>query len=172
MTINEKVKSTNSLVKENMDLKSKVYNLYNKLKNGEECSLNDTSHIELILSQESESKIHKLNAQVTCIEKDNKHLLTKLTEAQNKYESQIQETNILKNSQETSMMEIERLNKLVATYQDSVKETEDRISFLTQERSKLDKKFNEQELKLLQAKNQCSVNEDLEFLKQENELFK
>ena len=94
--------------KEVKRLKEKVLELYNKLKNGANHSLLNSWGIESLITQESEIEIGRLNKRILHIEKENRDLISKLSEKQNEYESLIQKSNLASSELQTTKMELIR----------------------------------------------------------------
>ncbi|CAI2371320.1 unnamed protein product [Moneuplotes crassus] len=166
--IDEKMEEINTLLKENKTLKNKVLELYHNEKESHEYG---STQIESLINQEAEIKIIKLDAKIKDLEKENKSLSIARTDYQNRYETQVQENNMLNNAVQTAEFELKRFQQLVNALKDSEKESNSRISTLNAQKIQLESKLKEQELIVVRQK-QDSSSESIETLKQENELFK
>jgi len=85
--LDSKEKTIKELCDEVKRLKTKVVDIYTKLKEGaNQTSLNSIG-IESLISQESEVEISRLNKKISHLEKENREYLCKIAEKQNDYEA-------------------------------------------------------------------------------------
>lgn len=162
--------SNNSLVKENKDLRDKVSELYNRLRNNGNFSHSDASHMESLVAQENELEVQMLK--FISLEKENRHNLKLITEKQNAYESMIQENNIQKNDLKTLQLELERQTKKADSLNSILVQKDQRIQTLTNERVELNMKLKDLEINNLKQIHSQGSNQNLEILKAENDLFR
>jgi len=158
--------------KENKELREKVLDLYNKLKSGGGESMEDTAHVESIVSHQYENEINKLNKKISTVEKENRELLTDMTTKQNDFETMIQRCNILTNDNDVLKLELKRLQTKSDSLSKVLTEKDKRIQNLSSERSKLCIDMKDLQLKNLENKHNDMNKDFMTNLKSENEVLK
>lgn len=170
--VEDKDLSIQEYVKEIKGLKSKVLELYSKVKNSNDTSRVNTAPIESLISEEAQQEMERLNKRISHLERENRDLLEKLTQKQNDYETMIQRCNLLQSNLDTANSDIKFARNKLDSLNSAVAERDKRIQSLTTERSDLSMKVQQAQYQHLEEKYDLASKELVENLKKENELFK
>lgn len=170
--VDEKDLAIVEYVKEIKGLKSKVLELYSKVKNSSDTSRVNTAQIESLISEETQQEIERLHKRIAHLERETRDLLEKLTQKQNDYETMIQRCNLLQSNLDTSVSDLKFARNKLDSLNSAVAERDKRIQTLTTERSDLSSKIQQLQYQNLEGKYDLVSKELVESLKKENELFK
>lgn len=121
---------------------------------------------------DAENEINKLHKRISHLEKENRDLMSKITNKQNSYETMIQKNNLATGELDTLKLELNRLNSRHDALNNLLNAREKRNEALVKEREEQNKKLKELELKVLEDKYGEATKEIIENLKSENEVFK